>query len=62
MPDFRNMWDCAAAGCERTVEDSHLERISPKGPGCKFIGLCTRHYGKSVVLKPEAAEMMPDDV
>lgn len=53
--------DCAAEGCERHTRDggdAWLERISPTGPRCRFVGLCQDHYGRSVVLKTEAAAIM----
>jgi hypothetical protein len=53
--------DCATEGCERHTReggDAVLERISPKGLGCLFVGLCQDHYGKTVVLKSEAAKIM----
>jgi hypothetical protein len=56
--DYQRLRDCAAHGCDRTREDGHLERISPKGKGCPFVGLCRDHYGRSVVLKAQAAELL----
>lgn len=55
---YRRLRDCAADGCERTRDDGHLERISPKGKDCPFVGLCRDHYGRTVVLKPLAAALM----
>lgn len=49
--------DCAAYGCQRHCRDDGdavLSRISPKGPGEPFVGLCQDHYGLDTVeLKPE---------
>lgn len=46
----RPMYECAARGCEMTIDDDvYLERVSPK-PG-PFVGLCQHCVGKSVVLK-----------
>lgn len=53
--------NCAAAGCERHTYDggdARLERISPTGPGRKFVGLCQDHWGTSVVLRPEATALL----
>jgi len=36
---------CAHEGCEKGVETGHaLYRISPTGPGQKFVGMCEEHY------------------
>lgn len=59
--EFSGACDCAASGCERNCRDGGdglLRRISPKGPGKPFVGLCQEHYGRSVVLKPEAARLL----
>jgi hypothetical protein len=56
---YNRLRDCAAEGCERNCRDggdAWLERISSK-PG-PFVGLCQDHYGRSVVLKPDAAALM----
>jgi hypothetical protein len=40
-------WTCAVPGCDRGPQDergSGLYRISPKGKGEKFVGLCDPHY------------------
>jgi hypothetical protein len=61
VTDYRPMFCCAAAGCERDLRgdrDTVLRRISPKGERKRFVGLCQDHYGKTVVLKPEASEVM----
>lgn len=48
----RPMWECAARGCEKTVEDGIvLTRVSPKGPGQPFVGLCDEHLDKTVIIK-----------
>lgn len=60
--DYNNMRDCAAAGCERHCRDggdAYLERVSPKGPGKPFVGLCQDHYPLlRVILKREAGELL----
>lgn len=39
------MMVCAEEGCERGIATGHaLYRISPKGPGQKFIGKCEEHF------------------
>lgn len=55
---YSSMRHCAAAGCDADAidGDAWLERISPKGG--PFVGLCQDHYGKTVVLKPEAAAII----
>jgi hypothetical protein len=63
QPTYSGTRDCAAEGCERHTRDggdAWLERISPKGPGRPFVGLCQDHYGRSVVLKPEAAVLLDE--
>lgn len=55
---YRRLYDCAAYGCERTRDDGYLGRISPKGKGSMFVGLCQDHYGRSVYLKPAASAIL----
>ena len=42
---------CAAEGCEKHSSPerdpalmTYLERISPKGKGCPFFGMCSEHF------------------
>lgn len=36
---------CDHDGCPKGIATGHaLHRVSPKGPGQKFIGLCTEHF------------------
>ncbi len=36
---------CAHPGCEKGIETGHaLHRISPTGPGQKFVGMCGEHF------------------
>jgi hypothetical protein len=58
---YVSVTDCAAAGCDRSIRGDDavsLQRISPKGG--PFVGLCQDHYGRSVVLKPEASAVLDD--
>lgn len=57
---YSSMRHCAAAGCPADAidDDAWLERISPVGG--PFVGLCQDHHDAGVVvLKPEAANLMP---
>lgn len=36
---------CDHEGCENGIDTGHaLYRVSPKGPGKPFVGLCSEHY------------------
>jgi hypothetical protein len=36
---------CDHEGCDRGISTGHaLHRVSPKGPGQQFAGLCAEHY------------------
>jgi hypothetical protein len=62
MGAYRPMWHCAAAGCERSIDDDYLQRISPKGKGRPFVGLCSACFTRRrrVLLKEAAAALLED--
>jgi hypothetical protein len=36
---------CDYEGCERGIDTGHaLHRVSPKGKGQPFVGMCSEHY------------------
>lgn len=38
---------CDYPGCERGIATGHaLYRVSPKGPGKPFVGMCREHAGQ----------------
>lgn len=40
-----SMLVCAQEGCENGLATGHaLQRVSPKGPGQKFVGKCDEHF------------------
>jgi hypothetical protein len=52
---------CAKDGCERgPANGDALHRISPKGPGQKFVGLCTEHM-REAGGQPEALAVLIEE-
>lgn len=40
---------CDHQGCTNGIDTGHaLYRVSPKGPGQPFVGLCSEHYAGEV--------------
>jgi hypothetical protein len=59
-PDVIDAGQCQEPGCLAHIDHGDaLYRITPKGPGMKFRGMCRAHF-KGVIEQPDIAGIIED--